>query len=369
MDNKRIYLSPPFITEEEIRSVADTLRNGWVAPVGPELDLFEKKLSERFGYPQVLCLNSGTAALHLAIKLAGLKQGDKVVIGTFTFVAAANAVLYEGGVPVFLDSERITWNLDPDLLKEYLEVNRDHPPVAVIVTHIFGRPAHIKQIREICTNYEVKLVENAAEAVGSGVGQEWAGSFGDFGILSFNGNKLLTTGGGGALICKNKSDYEKALFWSTQSREPSGHYLHRETGYNYRMSNVLAGVGLAQLEKLDIFLTRKRQIMEQYRKELSEVLDFPEAVKGCQSNHWLTTALVRKDSPGPDQMILKLEKQSIEARRFWKPLHTQPLFENAEYVGGHVAEDLFDRGICLPSGAGLSANDQGRVIEMIKRML
>lgn len=372
MGKERIYLSPPFISDREIHSVADTLRNGWVAPVGPELDQFEKNLEKNFGFPKVLCLQSGTSALHLAVKLAGVGRGDKVLIGTFTFIAAANAVLYEGGIPVFMDSDPHSWNLDPDLLTGFLDkqCTINDLPKAVIVTHIFGRPSRIKAIKEVCHKYGVKLIEDAAEALASEYFGKYLGSWGDFGVLSFNGNKILTTGGGGGLVCQNEADYQRAKFWATQSKENTVWYSHTEIGYNYRMSNVLAGIGIAQLDRLEVILKRKKEINEFYVQNLAgELFEFPAEIEHAVSNHWLTTLLIKEEfihRLTPNDLILALEKENIEARMYWKPLHTQPLFEKAEFIGEQfVAENLFKRGICLPSGVGLSTQDQGRVIECI----
>lgn len=377
MDKQRLYLSPPHISEEEIDTVTEILKNGWIAPVGRELDRFEIELQQRFGFPRVLCLQSGTAALHLAVKLAGVSRGDKVLIGTFTYVAAANAVLYEGGIPVFLDSDAATWNLDPDLLSDYLETTTrtgDTLPKAVILTHIFGKPARVDAIKSICQRYDIKLIEDAAEALGAEYREKYMGNWADYGVLSFNGNKILTTGGGGALICRNDADYQKAKYWATQSRENVSWYTHREVGYNYRLSNVLAGVGLAQLTRFETVMKRKRTIMEYYMQHLpGEVFDFPAEIEGGSSNCWLTTILIKKeflDQITPKEAILSLERENIEGRMFWKPLHCQPLFKDAAYAGElRIAEDLFQRGLCLPSGIGISGEDQHRAIECILRTI
>ena len=365
----RIYFSPPYISETEIAAVTETLKQGWVAPVGPQLDLLEQSLSQKFHFPNVLALNSGTAALHMAVRMAGVSAGDRVVVGSFTFVAAANAVRYEQGVPVFMDSESDTWNLDPGLLNGYLSEQEGKPtfPKAVIVTHIFGQPAKIEEIAAICTRYGVKLIEDAAEALGTKttIGQ-FVGGLGDFGILSFNGNKILTTGGGGALICKNEGDHEHAISLASQAKMPANHYLHKEVGYNYRLSNVLAGLGLAQLSRFEGVLERKKMVFDYYRRAL-ESLNWltPKVVYGA--NCWVYPCVIDHEI-GVDELIRLFEEANIEARRFWRPLHLQPLFSDAEYVGGSVAEDLFRKGVCLPSGAGLTDEEMNRVVGVLERI-
>jgi pyridoxal phosphate-dependent aminotransferase EpsN len=281
MESPRIYLSPPYVDQKEEDAVVLALRSGWVAPVGPNIDSFESALKNKFRYKHVLALNSGTAALHLAIKLSGVTKGDKVIIGTFTFVAAANVVLYEGGEPIFIDSEPDTWNLDPELLEERLKKGREQRESikAVIVTHLYGMPAKMARIKKICEQFGVKLIEDAAEAVGSKIEENFVGSFGDFGILSFNGNKIVTTSGGGALICHQESDDSKARFWAQQSKDRATHYQHSEVGYNYRLSNILASIGITQLERLDDFINRKKVISAEYKSAL-EFFDFLEVVHG-----------------------------------------------------------------------------------------
>jgi len=365
----RIYFSPPYMSETEIAAVTETLRQGWIAPVGPQLDLLEQSLAQKFHFPHVLALNSGTAALHLAVRLAGVRAGDRVIVGAFTFVAAANAVRYEQGVPVFMDCEPDTWNLDPGLLKSYLseQAGKATFPKAVIVTHIFGQPAKIKEIADICTEYGVKLIEDAAEALGatSTTGQ-FVGGMGDFGVLSFNGNKIITTGGGGALICKHAEDHEHAKHLASQAKVPANHYLHEEVGYNYRLSNVLAGLGLAQLSQFDAILERKRAVFDNYHQALKSLNWLtPKVVQGA--NCWVYPCVMDHEI-GVDELIRRFEEANIEARRFWRPLHLQPLFSDAGYVGGSVAEDLFGKGICLPSGAGLTSEEMERVVEVLEKV-
>jgi dTDP-4-amino-4,6-dideoxygalactose transaminase len=376
LKNKRIYLSPPSVDSDEERAVVDALRSGWVAPVGPELQAFETGLKEFFPKSHVVALNSGTAALHLAVKIAGVGKGDVVLIGSFTFVAAANVVLYEGAVPVFIDSENTTWNIDPDLLEQRLKkgLEAGEKIKAVIITHLYGMPAQIDLLVAVCKKYRVDLIEDAAEAFGASIHSLNVGGFGRFGVLSFNGNKIITTSGGGALVCENANDAIKTLHLSQQAKEQAQFYQHIEVGYNYRMSNLLAAVGNSQLKKLESFIQKKRAIYQRYFEGLNEfeVFDFLTEPEGYRSNCWLTTVLVKESYLpiiNPQEIIDLIEKENIEARRLWKPLHLQPLFEGCESVGGHVCEKLFNAGFCLPSGVDLEKADQDRIIKLIQALL
>ncbi|MEO9476631.1 MAG: aminotransferase class I/II-fold pyridoxal phosphate-dependent enzyme [Cyclobacteriaceae bacterium] len=374
MTQERIYLSPPFVDQAEKQELSSALDGGWVAPYGPKIDEFQEELTSRFGFENVLCVSSGTAALHLAVKLCEVTTGDKVLVGSLTFVAAANAVLYEGGQPVFIDSEPDSWNIDPDLLEQRLrEGQRKGEKIkGVIVTHIYGRPAQMQRIKSICARYAVKLIEDAAEALGAQVGGAAVGTFGDYAILSFNGNKIITTSGGGALICKAEADAEKARFWASQSKDKAQHYEHSEVGYNYGFSNLLAGVGLAQLSKLDSFLSKKKEILNYYIRSFSEweIFDLDQSTY-VGSNNWLSVFLIRKEILGmvsPSGLVAGLEQGDIEARKFWKPLHQQPLFGDSDAELNGVSQDLFERGICLPCGVGLSRDDQDRVVEALREL-
>lgn len=369
MNESRIYLSPPHVGQEEIAQVTRLLNTGWVAPAGPVLDDFEATLRQKFGYPHVLAVSSGTAALHLAVILAGVGKSDRVLVGSLTFVAAANVVLYQGAIPVFLDSERASWNICPSLLEDYLAKSQDPLPKALIVTHIFGRPAEMVKINAICRKYGIIVIEDAAEAIGAKTEGEYVGGIGDFGVLSFNGNKTVTTGGGGALICKHEKDYRQAKFLAEQAKDSALFYLHSQLGYNYRLSGPLAAIGLAQLRKLDNFLKRKIEIYHLYQELLAPIFfEFPSSISG--ESHWLSVVLLRREADcTPDHVITALAEANIEARRVWKPLHTQPLFADNESVSNGVSEDLFSRGICLPSGVGLSDADQLRVVAAIEKAL
>ena len=317
-DRNRIYLSPPNTNEAEKKALDDALASGWIAPAGPELLRFEQQLSEYFNSKSVLLLNSGTAALHLSLVLAGVGEGDVVLTSSFTFAACANVIHYQNAIPVFIDSESDTWNIDPALLEEYLG-NCTVPPKALIATHLYGVPAEIQQLKSICKRYGVLLIEDAAEALGAYAGTRPVGSFGDFGIVSFNGNKVITTSGGGALIC-SEDHYKNGLHLATQANRGVGEYDHDQVGYNYRLSNVLASLGASQFEKLHLFLNRKKSIFQKYREALSDYLLFPQEKAGNQSNYWLTTALL-KDSHSPAELLQWLEDANIESRRLWKPLH------------------------------------------------
>ncbi|MEP4532514.1 MAG: aminotransferase class I/II-fold pyridoxal phosphate-dependent enzyme [Cyclobacteriaceae bacterium] len=374
MTQDRIYLSPPFVDEAEKQELNFALDSGWIAPYGPKIGEFQEALARRFGFANILCVSSGTAALHLAVKLCGVTNGDKVLVGSLTFVAAANAVLYEGGEPVFIDSEPESWNIDPDLLEQKLidSQKRGEKIKGVIVTHIYGRPAQMQRIKSICVRYGVKLIEDAAEALGAQVEGASVGTFGDYAILSFNGNKIITASGGGALVCKAETDADKARFWASQSKDQAEHYEHSEVGYNYGFSNLLAGVGLAQLNKLDGFLSRKKEILDYYIRSFSDwdIFELDQSTY-AGSNNWLSVFLIKNEVAGkvsPAELVAELEQDNIEARRFWKPLHQQPLFGYSDSELNGVSQGLFERGICLPCGVGLSSNDQDRVVEALRAL-
>ncbi len=361
MNQTRIYLSPPNIGEEEKRTVLDSLESGWIAPVGPMLDQFEEDLSSHFNR-KVLLLNSGTSALHLSLILVGVQQGDHVVTSSMTFAACANVIFYQHAVPVFIDSEEQTWNMDPQLLEEYLKKAKTKPK-AIILTHLYGVPARISEVKSIADKHEITLIEDAAEALGSFHETIPLGSIGKFGVLSFNGNKIITTSGGGALICDNEA-YKRGLHLATQANKGWKHYEHDEVGYNYRMSNVLAGLGRAQFGKIDRYIGAKQRINKVYRDELNNYLAFPIAYDKSH-NLWLSTALMNTDSD-PEELIKWLEKYNIESRRLWKPLHLHNAYKRFQFIRSGVCERIYNKGICLPSGTGLSETDQFRVIDSVK---
>ena len=367
----RILLSVPHMSGHEQKYVEDAFRSNWLSTVGPNLNAFERKMEERIGISAV-ALSSGTAAIHLGLRLLGVGDGDEVLCPTLTFAASCNPVLYLGGCPVFLDSERSTWNLDPDLLETVLKKKAQSRrlPKALVVVQLFGQCADMDPIQRICEHYGVKILEDAAEAVGAEYKGRPAGSFGDVAAYSFNGNKIITTSGGGMLVSRRKDWIDKARFWSTQAREPGLAFEHAELGYNYRLSNVLAGIGLGQLEVLSERVRARRAIAFLYSKSFAD-LDgielMPQAPFGLHTN-WLSCFLIETEKFGisRDELIERLEAADIESRPVWKPMHLQALYRGCEMHGGCVAEDLFRRGICLPSSSNLSEEDQQRVIDVIR---
>jgi pyridoxal phosphate-dependent aminotransferase EpsN len=367
---QRIYLSAPHMGGSELRYVQEAFASNWLSTVGPNLTQLEADFSRRIGLPGV-ALSSGTAALHLAIKLLGLKDGDEVITPTLTFAASCNPLLYERALPIFIDSDRASWNLDPNLLAEFLKkrarVNR--LPKAVTVVHLFGQSADLDPILETCRSYELPLIEDAAEALGAEYKGRAPGSFGDLGIFSFNGNKIITGTSGGMLSSPRKDWVEKARYWSTQARDPGLNYLHSEVGYNYRMSNVLAGIVRGQLEVLEERVRQRRAIAFRYRDALSPLglSLMPQAAYGLHTN-WLSCFLIDEAQFGLTQfqLIKHLEELNVESRPVWKPMHTQKLYASYECIGGAVAEDLNQRGICLPSSSFLSLEDQQFVIDAIR---
>ena len=368
----RIYLSPPETGDQERAALQRALDGGWVAPLGPEVDAFERELAASTGRRHACALSSGTAALHLALLNAGVTKGGRVLVSTLTFAATANAVRYVGAEPVFVDSDEITWNMDPDLLAEVLG---EHPGgyQAAVVVDIYGQCADYGRIGPLCLEAGVPLIEDAAEALGATYRDRPAGSFGETAILSFNGNKIITTSGGGALVTDSEEDAARARFLATQARDPAPHYQHSELGYNYRLSNLLAALGRAQLADLDRRVARRREHNAYYREALSGLpgVSFMPEGAGCRSTFWLTTMLIDPTVAGltREDVRLHLEKLNIEARPVWKPMHLQPLYAGCEAIGGKVAEKLFEWGLCLPSGSNLGDTDRERVAEAVTRRI
>ena len=357
-----IYLSPPNIDSSETIVISEALESGWVAPIGPKLDQFERILSDYFEGRKVLLLNSGTAALHLSLILSNVGFGDIVLTSTLTFAACANVIRYQNAIPVFIDSDLETWNMDPDALESYLQ-STSHKPKAIIVTHLYGVAAKVSELKSIADRYQIALIEDAAESLGSFYHDKPVGTFGDFGVISFNGNKVITTSGGGALIC-DESNYKLGRHLATQANKGIREYDHDQVGYNYRMSNVLASLGESQFGKLQRFIKRKREIYKRYSEELSEFFAFSQANPGGKSSYWLSVGLL-KIPLEPRELIEELEEKNIESRRLWKPLHLHQAFETFQYFGDGIAEKLFDKGICLPSGTGLTDHQQTFVIQSI----
>ncbi len=370
----RVYLSPPDVGEEERRLLLEALDSGWIAPLGPHVDAFEAELAERVGVPYAVALSSGTAALHLALLLVGVGPGDDVLVPTFTFVATANAATYAGARPVLVDCDPGTWQLAPDLVAEELRrrARNGTLPKAVVAVDLYGQSADYERLAPLCEEYGVPLVEDAAEALGATYGEAAAGSFGAAGVFSFNGNKIITTSGGGMLVTRRRDIAERARHLATQAREPVVHYEHVDMGFNYRMSNLLAALGVAQLRGLDRRMARRHAINATYRTTLGALPGvgfMPRAPYG-EPNDWLTCILVDPAEFGAtrDDIRMALEEQDIEARPTWKPLHLQPLFAGTPTVGGAAAAAIFDRGLCLPSGSSLAPDDLDRVIGVVERL-
>lgn len=374
MNRKRIYLAPPHMSGLEMQYIQEAFDSGWVAPLGPQVDAFEEEFARKVGARYALALSAGTAGIHLALVHLGVSPGDEVLVSSLTFVASANPVVYQGGRPVFIDSERQSWNMDPNLLEDALKrkAQQGKLPKAVIVVHLYGQSANLDPVVEICDRYGVALIEDAAEALGATYMGRPVGTFGHMGIFSFNGNKIISTSGGGMLVSDEAEVIAHARKLATQSRNNAPHYEHSEVGYNYRMSNILAAIGRAQLRVLDDRVRRKQEIFEVYRQALSDlpgVAFMMEAPWGRHSR-WLTIIIVDPDESGitREDIRVALEQEDIESRPIWKPMHLQPLFRGCEVYGGKVAEELFEKGLCLPSGTGMKPEEQDRVIEVIRRV-
>jgi len=366
MSNSKIWLSSPHMGGTEQHYVQEAFDTNWVAPLGPNVNGFEKGLEKYVGENKhVAALSAGTAALHLALILAGVQRDDAVLCQTFTFSASANPITYQGAIPVFVDSEEVTWNMCPVFLEEAIidSISKGKKPKAIIIVHLYGMPAKMDEITVIATKYKIVLIEDAAEALGSTYKGQKCGTFGDFGILSFNGNKIITTSGGGALVTATKEIKEKAIFYATQSRDDAPHYQHSEIGYNYRMSNIVAGIGRGQMEVLDKHIGYRRVMNEFYVALFasnSEVTLFEEPSSDYYSNHWLSAILLASFEQR-EALRLHLENANIESRPLWKPMHLQPVFKKYPYYGTNISEDLFNRGLCLPSGSNLTKEDRDRI--------
>ena len=368
---KPILLSTPHMGDREHQFVTEAFETNWIAPIGPHVDAFEQEFCLAVGSSHATAVSSGTAALHLALKLVGVGVGDEVFCSSLTFSASANPIAYLGAKPVFIDSDRLSWNMDPHLLQAALEQRAKvgKLPKAVILVHLYGQSADIDPILAACQQYGVPMIEDAAEALGATYKGRSPGTFGTVGIFSFNGNKIITTSGGGMLVSEDASITSKAKFLATQARDPAPHYQHSEIGYNYRLSNVLAGIGRGQLLVLSDRVAARRHNCEVYEKTLGKLpgVEFmPEAPWGS-ATRWLTCLTIDPAAFGADreQIRLALAAEQIEARPVWKPLHMQPIFKDCDCFGGEVAEDLFDRGLCLPSGSNLSDEDLDCVISAI----
>ena len=374
--NKRIFLASPHMSKEgyEQAFVKEAFDTNWVAPLGENVNKFEEELANYVGVGYAAALSAGTAAIHMALKALDVKQGDIVFCSSLTFSATANPIIYQNATPVFIDSEKETWNMDPVALEKAFEKYPN--PKAVVIVHLYGTPAKMDEIMAICKKHNVPLVEDAAESLGATYKGKQTGTFGKYGIYSFNGNKIITTSGGGMLVSDDEERIQKVRFWSTQARDKARHYQHSEIGYNYRMSNIVAGIGRGQLKVLNDRIAKKKEIYETYKDGFKDIpeIEIKPIPEGTKPNHWLSVITLKKDSKvKPLEIMEALEKENIETRPVWKPMHLQPVFEKYDFItackdGSSASEDLFNRGVCLPSDTKMTKEEQERVIEIIKKL-
>ena len=371
---KRIYLSSPHMSNEgyEQKYVKEAFDTNWIAPLGENVNKFEEELAKYVGSKNAAALSAGTAAIHMAFKALDIKKDDIVFCSSLTFSATANPIIYQNATPVFIDSEKETWNMDPKALEKAFEKYPN--PKAVIVVHLYGTPAKIEEIKEICDKHNVPLVEDAAESLGATYNGKQTGTFGKFGVYSFNGNKIITTSGGGMLVSDDEEKISKVRFWSTQSREKARHYEHKEIGYNYRMSNIVAGIGRGQLKVLDKRIEQKTNIYNNYKEGFKDIeeIEMQPIPENTRPNHWLSVITLKEDSKvKPLDIMEALDKENIESRPVWKPMHMQPVFEKYDFIkvaDKPISEDLFERGVCLPSDTKMTKEEQEVVINTIKKL-
>jgi dTDP-4-amino-4,6-dideoxygalactose transaminase len=374
--NKRIWLSSPHMSGTELKYVNDAFATNWVAPLGPNVDAFEKSLAEYCGVDHAAALSSGTAAIHLALIMLGIEQDDEVIVSSFTFSASVNPIVYQRATPILIDSEPETWNMSPDLLETAIKdrLSEGKKPKAIIPVHLYGMPADMERIMEIANHYEIPVIEDAAEALGSSYKGKPVGSFGKLSVLSFNGNKIITTSGGGALISNEENLIARGRFLATQARDEAPHYQHSQIGYNYRMSNILAGIGRGQMEVIDLRVKQRIDNFLFYMNNLQnyEGISFMEEPdESYFSNHWLTTILIDPLKTGKTREDIRtaLEKENIEARPLWKPMHLQPVFSKCPAYLNGISEILFSEGLCLPSGSNMTEEDRQRVLNTLNSIL
>lgn len=375
--SKKILLALPHMSDEgyEQQFIKEAFDTNWIAPLGENVNKFEEEIANYVGVKTGAALSAGSAAIHLGLKALNVKQGDIVFCSSLTFSATCNPIIYQNATPVFIDSEYETWNMDPLALEKAFEKYPN--PKAVIVVHLYGTPAKMDEIIRICKKHNVPLIEDAAESLGSIYNGQQTGTFGEYGVFSFNGNKIITTSGGGMLVSNNEDGIKKVRFWATQSKEPVRHYEHKEIGYNYRMSNICAGIGRGQLKVLDKRIEKKTEIYNKYKNELEKVkeIKMQPMTENTKPNHWLSAMLIDENSKvQPLDIIEALEKENIDSRPVWKPMHLQPVFKDYDFItinsnGTSVAEDLFNRGVCLPSDTKMTKEEQERVIDIIKNAL
>ena len=371
---KRIFLASPHMSDEgyEKMYVKEAFDTNWIAPLGENVNKFEEELAEYVGTKHAAALSAGTAAIHMAFKALDVKEGDIVFCSDLTFSATANPITYQDATPVFIDSEKETWNMDPKALEKAFE-KYPHPK-AVIVVHLYGTPAKIEEIRKICEKHEVPLVEDSAESLGATYKGKQTGTFGKYGIYSFNGNKIITTSGGGMLISEDEEKIAKVRFWATQAREKARHYEHKEIGYNYRMSNIVAGIGRGQLKVLDLRIKQKTEIYNRYKEAFKDMADIKmqPIPENTMPNHWLSVITIKKDSKvKPLDIMVALEKENIESRPVWKPMHMQPVFEKCDFIkvaDEPVSKELFETGACLPSDTKMTKEEQDKIVNIIKNL-
>ena len=373
MSAKKIFLSSPHMSDEGFEKgfINEAFDSNWIAPLGENVDGFEKELAAMLGIKAAAALNTGTAAIHMALKLAGVSDGDIVFCQALTFSASANPIIYQKAIPVFIDSDYETWNMSPKALEEafekYAKINKI--PKAVVVVHIYGLSADMDKIVELCKQYNVTLIEDAAESLGTLYKGKYTGTIGTYGVFSFNGNKIITTSGGGMIVSEKEESIDKVRFWATQSRDLARHYQHSELGFNYRLSNVLAGIGRGQLKILDQRIEKKKYIFEFYQRELADIdeITMMPINEWNDPNYWLTCIMLSGEVR-PSDIIIELEKNNIEARPIWKPMHLQPFFEDCDFIGNGVSNNLFKNGICLPSDTKMTENDLNRIVTIIKEL-
>ncbi|WAM33637.1 DegT/DnrJ/EryC1/StrS family aminotransferase [Caldicellulosiruptor morganii] len=371
-NENRIYLSPPYLSGIEKGYILDALDSGWIAPLGPHVEAFEKEICEYVGVKYGLATSSGTAAIHLALKYVGVKEGDLVFCSTLTFAGTCFPILYEKAIPVFIDSEPETWNMSPEALEKafYWAKKEGKLPKAVIVVDLYGQSANYDKLLPICEYYKVPVIEDAAEALGASYKGRKCGSFGYIGIFSFNGNKIITTSGGGMVVSNDEDAIKKMRFWATQAREPVRHYEHKEIGYNYRMSNICATLGRAQLKDIEYRVKRKKEIYYRYKEAFKDLsIQMMPIFEEGEPNYWLSVMTIDENcNVTPDAIINGLEKNNIESRPVWKPMHLQPIFSKFRYFehDTDVSKTLFEKGICLPSGVNLNEEEQSVIISLIK---
>ncbi|HWQ75596.1 MAG TPA: aminotransferase class I/II-fold pyridoxal phosphate-dependent enzyme [Syntrophomonas sp.] len=369
MTQKKIYLSSPHMSDEgyEMQYIKEAFDTNWIAPLGPNVDQFEKELASYVGIAHAAALSSGTAAIHMALKAAGVGAGDIVFCPSLTFSATANPIIYQNAIPVFIDSDYETWNMSPSALEQAFE---KYPNVkAVLVVHLYGLAADMDKIMAICKQHNVPLIEDAAESLGTTYKGQYTGTFGDYGIFSFNGNKIITTSGGGMLVSNNGERIEKVRFWATQSRDPARHYQHSELGYNYRMSNVVAGIGRGQLKVLNQRIEKKKEIFEFYKREVGSLpgVYMMPVNDWNQPNYWLSCITLQGEIR-PLDIMEALEKENIESRPIWKPMHMQPFFEQYDFIGEGISQKIFENGVCLPSDTKMTYEDLDRTVKIIQNL-